>query len=180
MQSLKGQLLVAGPSLLDPNFRRTVVLIGEHTDEGALGVVLNRASEATVEDAVPELSPLIDDEELVHVGGPVQPSAIVVVADFADPEQAGVLILDSVGFLPAEVDPDAIGELRRARVFAGYAGWGPGQLDEELDEGSWIVAPALPEDVFTGDPEELWSDVLRRKGGPFEVLALMPPDPSAN
>ena len=180
MQSLKGQLLVAGPSLLDPNFRRTVVLIGEHTDEGALGVVLNRASEATVEDAVPELSTLIDDEELVHVGGPVQPSAIVVVADFADPEQAGVLILDSVGFLPAEVDPDAIGELRRARVFAGYAGWGPGQLDEELDEGSWIVAPALPEDVFTGDPEELWSDVLRRKGGPFEVLALMPPDPSAN
>lgn len=180
MQSLKGQLLVAGPSLLDPNFRRTVVLVGEHTDEGALGVVLNRASEATVEDAVPELSTLIDDEELVHVGGPVQPSAIVVVADFADPEQAGVLILDSVGFLPAEVDPDAIGELRRARVFAGYAGWGPGQLDEELDEGSWIVAPALPEDVFTGDPEELWSDVLRRKGGPFEVLALMPPDPSAN
>jgi len=180
MQSLKGQLLVAGPSLLDPNFRRTVVLVGEHTDEGALGVVLNRASEATVEDAVPELSALIDDEELVHVGGPVQPSAIVVVADFADPEQAGALILDSVGFLPAEVEPDAIGELRRARVFAGYAGWGPGQLDEELDEGSWIVAPALPEDVFTGDPDELWSEVLRRKGGPFEVLALMPPDPSAN
>ena len=180
MESLKGQLLVAGPSLLDPNFRRTVVLVGEHTDEGALGVVLNRASEATVEDAVPELSALVDDDELVHVGGPVQPSAIVVVADFADPEQAGALILDSVGFLPAEVDPETIGELRRARVFAGYAGWGPGQLDEELDEGSWIVAPALVEDVFTGDPEELWSDVLRRKGGPFEVLALMPPDPSAN
>ena len=180
MESLKGQLLVAGPSLLDPNFRRTVVLVGEHTDEGALGVVLNRASEATVQDAVPELSALIDDEELVHVGGPVQPSAIVVVADFADPAQAGALILDSVGFLPAEVDPDTLGELRRARVFAGYAGWGPGQLDEELDEGSWIVAPALAEDVFTGDPEELWSDVLRRKGGPFEMLALMPPDPSAN
>ncbi len=180
MQSLKGQLLVAGPSLLDPNFRRTVVLVGEHTDEGALGVVLNRASEATVEDAVPELTTLIDDAELVHLGGPVQPSAIVVVADFADPEQAGALILGSVGFLPAEVDPDTLGELRRARVFAGYAGWGPGQLDEELDEGSWIVAPALAEDVFTGDPEELWSDVLRRKGGPFEVLALMPPDPSAN
>ena len=180
MQSLKGQLLVAGPSLLDPNFRRTVVLVGEHTDEGALGVVLNRASEATVEDAVPELSTLIDDAELVHLGGPVQPSAIVVVADFADPEQAGALILGSVGFLPAEVDPDTIGELRHARVFAGYAGWGSGQLDEELDEGSWIVEPALAEDVFTGDPEELWSDVLRRKGGPFEVLALMPPDPSAN
>jgi putative transcriptional regulator len=180
MQSLKGQLLVAGPGLFDPNFRRTVVLVGEHTDEGALGVVLNRASDATVEDAVPELSSLIDDSELVHLGGPVQPSAIVVVADFVDPERAGALILESIGFLPAEVDPDAIGELRRARVFAGYAGWGPGQLDQEIDEGSWIVEPALTEDVFTGDPDELWSDVLRRKGGPFEVLALMPPDPSAN
>jgi putative transcriptional regulator len=154
MESLKGQLLVAGPSLLDPNFRRTVVLVGEHTDEGALGVVLNRASEATVEDAVPELSALIADEELVHVGGPVQPSAIVVVADFADPEQAGALILDSVGFLPAEVDPDTLGELRRARVFAGYAGWGPGQLDEELDEGSWIVAPALAGAVERRPPPE--------------------------
>ncbi|HLF68714.1 MAG TPA: YqgE/AlgH family protein [Gaiellaceae bacterium] len=180
MDSLKGHLLIAGPGLLDPNFRRTVVLVGEHSEEGALGVILNRASETTVEESLPELTPLVNGAEPVHVGGPVQPSAIVVLADFTDPERADVLVLDSVGFLPAEVDPDELGELRRARVFAGYAGWGPGQLDDELEEGSWIVEPARTEDVFTPEPDALWSDVLRRKGGPFRVLALMPPDPSLN
>ena len=79
----------------------------------------------------------------VHVGGPVQPSAVVVLADFAEPDDAESLVLDSVGFLPAEVEPESLGELRRARVYVGYAGWGPGQLDEELEEGSWIVEPAL-------------------------------------
>ena len=180
VQSLKGHLLIAGPALVDPNFRRAVVLVGEHSAEGALGVILNRALEATVEETVPELSVLVDGVEQIHDGGPVQPSAIVVLADFVEPERAGALVLDSVGFLPSEVDPGTLGELRRARVFAGYAGWGPGQLDGELAEGSWIVEPALPEDVFTADPEQLWSDVLRRKGGPFGVLALMPPDPSLN
>jgi putative transcriptional regulator len=178
--SLKGQLLIAGPGLLDPNFRRTVVLVGEHSDEGALGVILNRASDAMVDSTVPELATLVDDLGAIHVGGPVQPSAIVVLAEFDEPERAGALVVESVGFLPAEADPDELGELRRARVFAGYAGWGPGQLDDELEEGSWIVEPALPDDVFTSSPEELWSAVLRRKGGPFGVLALMPPDPSSN
>jgi putative transcriptional regulator len=180
MESLKGQLLIAGPSLVDPNFRRTVVLVGEHTDEGALGVVLNRESETTVLEAVPELSALVDGHDHVHVGGPVQQSAIVVLADFVEPVRAGALVLGTIGFLPAEVDPDELGDLRRARVFAGYAGWGPGQLEDELEEGSWIVEPALPEDVFTIEPGELWGDVLRRKGGPYEVLSLMPPDPSLN
>jgi putative transcriptional regulator len=180
VQSLKGHLLIAGPGLVDPNFRRSVVLVGEHSEEGALGVILNRALAATVDETVPELALLVDPIESIHVGGPVQPSAIVVLADFVEPERAGALVLDSVGFLPTEVDPDELGELRRARVYAGYTGWGPGQLDEELAEGSWIVEPALPEDVFTAEPDELWSDVLRRKGGPFGVLALMPPDPSLN
>jgi putative transcriptional regulator len=133
-----------------------------------------------VGEALPELAALVDGEAPVHVGGPVQPSAIVVLAEFEEPEYAGTLVLEDVGFLPSEIDPDALGELKRARVFAGYAGWGPGQLDGELREGAWIVEPAAPDDVFTDDPEELWSDVLRRKGGPFGVLALMPPDPSLN
>jgi len=180
VQSLKGQLLIAGPGLSDPNFRRTVVLVGEHSEEGALGVILNRASESTVDETVPELSTLVAGLDAIHLGGPVQPSAIVVLAEFSQPDRAGSLVLGSVGFLPSEVDPDELGELRRARVFAGYAGWGPGQLDGELEEGSWIVEPALPDDVFTTDPDELWSDVLRRKGGPFSVLALMPLDPSLN
>lgn len=180
MESLRGHLLIAGPNLLDPNFWRAVVLVGEHSEEGALGIVLNRTSETPVEEALPELALLADDLGAVHVGGPVQPSAVVVLADFADPDAAETLVLDSVGFLPSEVEPDTLGELRRARVYAGYAGWGPGQLDDELEEGSWIVEPALPEDVFTEDPEGLWSEVLRRKGGPFAVLAAMPPDPSLN
>jgi len=180
VSSLHGHLLVAGPGLLDPNFWRTVVLVGEHSEEGALGVILNRASETTVGEAVPELAELAEGMGAVHLGGPVQPSAIVVLADFVEPEEARSLVLGSIGFLPSEVDPETLGELRRARVFAGYAGWGPGQLDGELDEGSWIVEPALAEDVFTNDPDGLWSTVLRRKGGPFSVLASMPPDPSRN
>jgi putative transcriptional regulator len=180
VSSLQGHLLLAGPGLVDPNFWRTVVLLGEHSDEGALGVVLNRASETTVSEAVPELAELAEDMGAVHLGGPVQPSAIVVLADFVEPEEAGSLVLESIGFLPSEVDPAMLGELRRARVYAGYAGWGPGQLESELAEGSWIVEPAIPEDVFTDDPDGLWSAVLRRKGGPFSVLASMPPDPNRN
>jgi putative transcriptional regulator len=180
VESLRGHLLIAGPSLLDPNFWRTVVLVGEHTEEGALGVVLNRSSETTVDEALPELALLAEEMGTVHVGGPVQPSAVVVLADFAEAADAESLVVESVGFLPAEIEPDTLGELRRARVYVGYAGWGPGQLDVELEEGSWIVEPAQPDDVFTDDPEGLWSDVLRRKGGPFTLLAAMPPDPSQN
>lgn len=180
MESLKGQLLVAAPGLLDPNFWRTVVLVGEHSEEGALGVVLNRSSETRVTEAAPELAGIADGMGHVHLGGPVQPSAVVVLADFVEPRDEEAVVVASVGFLPAEVDPDALGEVRRARVYVGYAGWGPGQLDDELDDGSWIVEPALPEDVFTDEPDDLWSAVLRRKGGPFAVLATMPPDPNRN
>ena len=180
MESLRGQLLIASPGLIDPNFWRTVVLVGEHTEEGALGVVLNRASDATVEEALPELTALAEGMGTVHVGGPVQPSAVVVLAEYLDPPDPDELVVGSIGFLPSEVDPDSLGELTRARVYVGYSGWGPGQLDGELEEGSWILEPALPEDVFTSDAEGLWSGVLRRKGGPYGVLATMPPDPSRN
>jgi putative transcriptional regulator len=180
MDSLTGQLLVAGPALIDPNFRRTVVLVGDHGEEGAMGVVLNRPSETDVDEAVPPLADLEGVDDLVYVGGPVQPQAVVVLGDFSEPERAGVLVLGSIGFLPGEVDRDEIGDLARARVFAGHAGWGPGQLEGELEEGSWIVEPARPDDVFTDTPDQLWSDVLRRKGGPFRVLALMPDDPRMN
>lgn len=181
MSSLRGQLLVAAPGLLDPNFHRTVVLVGEHGDEGAMGVVLNRPSEITVGEAVPPLADLADPDASIHVGGPVQQQAIVVLGEFEDPERAGVLVFGTVGFLPGEIeDASELGELTRVRVFAGYAGWGPGQLEDELEESSWIVEPALPEDVFTTEPERLWSAVLRRKGGHYALVARMPPDPSVN
>ena len=133
MESLRGQLLVAAPDLLDPNFRRTVILVGEHGDEGAMGVVLNRPSPLTVDVAVPPLAGLVEGGELVHVGGPVQSQAIVVLGDFHDPAEAAALVVGSVGFLRGEIESaEDVGELERARVFAGYAGWGPGQLEGEI------------------------------------------------
>ncbi len=181
VDSLRGQLLVAGPDLLDPNFRRSVILVGEHGEEGAMGVILNRPSPMSVAEAVPPLAELVAEWELVHVGGPVQPQAIVVLGDFEDTSEAGALVLGSVGFLPGEIEnASEIASLTRARVFAGYAGWAPNQLEEEIAESSWILAPAVPEDIFTDDPDHLWSAVLKRKGGAFAVLALMPPNPSSN
>lgn len=181
MTSLRGRLLVAGPLLVDPSFHRTVVLLGEHGPEGAMGVVLNRPTEIRVVDAAEPLAPLTDAEDVVFVGGPVQPHAIVVLADFVDVEQAGVVAFDTVGFLPAEVEAmEGLGALRACRVFAGYAGWGPDQLEQELAEDAWIVADPLVDDVFTGDPEGLWRRVLRRRGGSDAVLALLPADPRVN
>jgi len=181
MQSLRGHLLVAGPGLDDPNFRRTVVLIGEHNEEGAMGIVLNRASTVTVEDAVPPMAPLTAPDALVYIGGPVQPQAVVVLADFVDPERAEALLVDTIGFVPGEVDdPSDVGDLRAIRVFAGYAGWAPGQLEGELEEGSWLVLPSRASDVFTSDPDGLWSEVLRREGGGLGVLAMLPDDPRVN
>lgn len=179
-ESLRGQLLIAGAALVDPNFRRAVVLVGEHTDEGALGVVLNRPTPATVSDVVPVLTPLVAPGDALFVGGPVQPQAVVVLADLEDPSLAGVPVLGSIGFLIGEIEADVAASVRRARVFAGYAGWGPGQLEAEIDERAWILEPATPADVFSDEPEQLWSAVLRRKGRAFRMLATMPLDPSMN
>jgi len=179
--SLRGQLLVAGPALLDPNFHRTVVLVGDHSDHGAMGVVLDRPSAVTVADAVAPLAALTGPDELVYLGGPVHPEAVLVLAEFANREQAESLVVDGVGFLPGELDDThALGELPHVRVFAGYAGWAPGQLEAERDEGSWLVFPAHGADVFTHDPERLWRHVLRRQGGAYAVLALLPDDPRGN
>ena len=181
MRSLRGQLLVAGPGLYDPNFRRTVVLVGEHGEDGAMGVVLNRPSEIVVADAVPPIAPLVDAGAVVYLGGPVQPQAVVVLADFADPAVAEALVLDSVGFLPGEIEnADELGKLHHVRVFAGYAGWAAGQLEDELAERSWLVFPARVADVFHPAAERLWSGVLRREGGAYAALATLPDDPRTN
>jgi len=122
MGSLTGQLLLSNASLFDPNFRRTVVLIGHHDEEGAVGVVLNRPFDVTVDEAVPPLAELVREGEALFHGGPVQPEAAVVVADFEDPSEAGVVAFDSIGFLSEEADQVDLGTIRRARVFAGYSG----------------------------------------------------------
>jgi putative transcriptional regulator len=180
VESLRGQLLIASPSLLEPNFHRAVVLIGEHNEEGALGVVLNRPAPASVQEAAPPLAPLVGGEESLFIGGPVQSEAAVVVAEFEYPDAAGLVVFDSIGFLMGEVDPLSVQGVRRARVFAGYAGWGAGQLEAELELSAWMLEPATPGDVFSDQPAGLWSAVLRRKGGRYAMLALMPVDPSLN
>jgi putative transcriptional regulator len=171
---LRGQLLIAAPSLFD-YFRRTVVLVIEHTPEGAMGVVLNRESETRVADAVPQLAELADAGELVRIGGPVAPQSVVALGEFGDIDEAGSAVTGQLGTL----DPEAGNEsLRRLRVYAGYAGWSAGQLEDELEQEAWVVAPAEEEDPFSeGD---IWSRALERRGGAYRLLATMPPDPSQN
>jgi len=180
-ESLTGQLLLAAPSLRDPNFARTVVLMGVHSDDGAMGVVLNRPSTVTVGEAVPALERAVDGTEPVFVGGPVQPSSVVCLAEFVDPSIAELLVFGRVGFPAPDTDLDELAHSTdRRRVFAGYAGWGEHQLDAEVEQGDWISQAAIPEDVFTEVPEQLWSAVLTRKGGSYALLARMPVDPSLN
>ena len=181
VDSVRGQLLIAGPALQDPNFWRTVVLVVEHSDAGALGLVLNRPSESRVGEAVPQLTELADPEDEVLVSGPVGQSAVIVLADFEDPDEAALIAFDSVGVLAGGAPTDQLGAgVRRARVFAGHSGWGPGQLDGELERGDWILEPARYSDAFTEQPSELWSHVLERKGGSYALVARMPTDPSLN
>ena len=181
MTSLRGKLLIASPALLDPHFARSVVLIAEHTEEGAMGVVLNRPSDAEAAVAVGELDGIVAPGDLVYEGGPVQTSDVIVLAEFNDPSLAAAVVLGDVGFLSSHGDPEELADcLRRTRVFAGHSGWMPGQLDAELEEASWIVVDAQIDDVFAPDPDELWGEALERKGGAFAVLARAPDDPSVN
>ena len=181
MDSLRGQLLIASPGIADPSFFRTVLLIGHHDEQGALGLVLNRPSEAQVAEAAPPLAAMGGEDGLPYLGGPVTPEGVVVVAEFDDPGDAALLAFGNVGVPSARVDLEALPDVtERTRVYAGHAGWGPGQLDEEMEREDWIVAPATPDAVFCDDAEELWAAVLRRLGGSYAMLATMPLDPSVN
>jgi putative transcriptional regulator len=179
-ESLRGKLLIASPALIDPNFRRTVVLIVAHDEDGAVGLVLNRVTDTEVAEAVPELAELVEPGHVVSIGGPVQNQAVVVLAEWDDLDVAGAVVFDDVGLMASEAEADQVAAAtRRVRVFAGYAGWGGGQLEAELEEPSWVTEPASVDDVFEvhGD---LWAAVLRRKGGAFKLVATMPEDPSLN
>src|SRR5437660_1524998 len=181
MDSARGQLLIAGPALVDPNFWRTVVLVVEHSDEGALGLVLNRPSETTIGEAAAQLEELIDPAEPLFIGGPVQPSAVIVLARFEEPDDAALIAFEDVGVLGTAATLDRpIPGVRSARAFAGHAGWGPQQLDGEIERGDWILESATLADAFSAEPRGLWSEVLTRKGGSYALIARMPPDPSMN
>jgi putative transcriptional regulator len=141
--------------------------------------VLSRPSDVSAIDAVPALEGLPGAADPVFVGGPVQPEAFMVLAEFDDVDDAAAPIMDRLGFMAADSEPDDLA-ISRMRLFAGYSGWGVGQLEAELDESSWIVVDALTDDAFADDPEELWRTVLHRKGGPFELMIDMPFDPGLN
>jgi putative transcriptional regulator len=181
MASLRGKLIVAGPKLYDPNFHRTVVLICEHTDDGALGLIVNRPTPVEVGDAVPELGELLGPTDRLFAGGPVQPQSIVLLAELEDPPEEALMVTGDVGLVLQGVDLEDLAAMaRRGRAFLGYAGWGPGQLEDELERDDWIVLDAEPNDAFADDAEEMWGRVLARNGGEYALLATMPPDPSLN
>lgn len=180
MESLQGHLLISSGGLFDPNFRHTVVLVGEHNADGAIGVVLNRALDVTVEDTLGTLGDLVPAGEPLFQGGPVEPASPVLLAELTRPDLADIPVFGSVGLLVREVSADIRSNILRARVFAGYSGWGPSQLEDELATDTWIIEPAREDDVFTDAPELLWSRVLERKGPEYRNLSRMPYDPSMN
>jgi putative transcriptional regulator len=152
-----------------------------HSDEGALGLIINRPTEVEAGEAVPELAGLLGADARLWAGGPVQPSSIVLLAELEDPPEDTVIVTGDVALILQGADLDDLEDTtRRARAFLGYAGWGPGQLEGELETEDWIVAPAAPEDAFADDGDALWGAVLARKGGEYALLATMPPDPSVN
>ena len=178
----KGMLLVATPPLVDPNFDRTVVLMLEHSDSGAIGLVLNRPSETAVADALPGWEGLAADPATVFAGGPVSTDAAIALgsARHADAGGGWEPLVGAVGTIDLHRDPDDIADdIASVRIFAGYAGWGPGQLESELAANAWLVVPASPDDAL-GDPDDLWRRVLLRQGGHTAWLANAPADPSLN
>lgn len=183
MLSTAGRLLLAEPMLGDPNFDRTVVLVIEHSPEGALGLVLNRPTDLLVGEALPTWHRLVSEPPVLHVGGPVEGRSGWCLARLArDPDRPGfVPVLGRTGLLDLELDPDEIAlDVVAARLYAGYSGWGPGQLDDELAEEAWIVVDAAEDDPFLPDSAELWERILARQGGHLARLSLFPRDPSMN
>jgi putative transcriptional regulator len=182
-RSLKGKLLVAAPMMREPTFARTVISMLEHNDDGALGVVINRPGEAPLLDVVPPVAELASEPAVLFAGGPVEPQAAIalgVVALGASPE-GWRLIVHPIVTVDLDVDPTVLAtSLRELRVFAGYAGWSAGQLEDEIAHGAWYVVESLPSDAFAPSPDQLWSRVLRRQPWPLSAVATCPVDPRMN
>lgn len=179
-----GKLLVATPKLADPNFDRTVVLMLTHTADGALGVVLNRPLEVSVDAVLPGWSALVEPPAVLFQGGPVDRDAALAVARMnSDREPPGFApLIDRVGLLDVSREPGdlPIDELEALRVFGGYAGWSGGQLEQEIAQEAWFVVESRPQDAFGPAPELLWRDVLRRQPGRLAMFAFAPKDARQN
>ncbi|UNO41770.1 YqgE/AlgH family protein [Streptomyces sp. MST-110588] len=193
VSSLTGRLLVATPALADPNFDRAVVLLLDHDEEGSLGVVLNRPTPVGVGDILEPWAPLAGEPGVVFQGGPVSLDSalgVAVVPGGAEGPGGEVpgdgplgwrRVHGAIGLVDLEAPPELLAAvLGSLRIFAGYAGWGPGQLEDELVEGAWYVVESEPGDVSAPDPERLWRSVLRRQRNELAMVATYPDDPSLN
>ncbi len=195
-ESLTGQLLAATPLLGDPNFRRTVILIVEDDPaEGTLGVVLNRPSDVPLDQVLEAWTELVTGPPVVFRGGPVSPNSALALALARGEDEplgwrslggagevgGGSPLMARVGLVDLEAPPELLADgITSFRVFAGYAGWGAGQLQAEIDEGAWYVLAGEPADAFIAEPERLWPAVLRRQGGDLALIATYPDDPVLN
>ncbi|MCX4666911.1 YqgE/AlgH family protein [Streptomyces sp. NBC_01381] len=183
VSSLTGRLLVATPALADPNFDRAVVLLLDHDEEGSLGVVLNRPTPVEVADILEGWGDLAGSPGVVFQGGPVSLDSALGVAVIPGGEGplAWRRVHGAIGLVDLDAPPELLAPaLGSLRIFAGYAGWGPGQLEDELVEGAWYVVESEPGDVSSPDPERLWRSVLRRQRSELAMVATYPDDPSLN
>jgi putative transcriptional regulator len=188
-ESRTGQLLAATPMLGDVNFRRTIVLVVEDDpEEGTLGVILNRPSEIPVQQVLEPWTELVTGPSVLFQGGPVSPdSALALALPRGESEPigwrslAGSKVMSRIGLVDLGAPPELLADgIASLRVFAGYAGWGAGQLEAEIDVGAWLVLDGLPEDAFVKDPGRLYPAVLRRQGGEMALLSTYPDDPVLN
>jgi putative transcriptional regulator len=183
-----GRLLVAAPALLDPNFARAVVLILDHDEQGTLGIIINRPTELAVRDILAGWAELATGPDVVFQGGPVGLDTALGLARLGasytdgDEEPLGWRqVYDSIGLVDLDAPPEMLAaELESLRIFAGYAGWGPGQLAGELGQGAWYVVESTAQDAFSVRPEGLWRGVLRRQRNELAFVATAPDDPTLN
>ncbi|WP_238993185.1 YqgE/AlgH family protein [Nocardioides caldifontis] len=180
-----GRLLVATPALADPNFSHTVVLLLDHDDDGTLGVVVNRPTSVAVASVLPDWAVAVEPPEVLFEGGPVNTDAALAVAAVPSgdgPEPLGFRrLFGATGIIDLDTPPEVLAPaVARLRIFAGYAGWGSGQLEAEIAEGSWYVVDSAVHDVFGHDPARLWSAVLRRQPGELAWVSTRPVDPTLN
>jgi putative transcriptional regulator len=181
--SLRGKLLIASPAMREPTFARTVISMLEHNEDGALGVVINRPGDASLLDIVPPVAELASQPAVLFSGGPVEPRAAIALGVVAAgaPGTGYQEVVHPVVTVDLDSDPQILAaSLRELRVFAGYAGWGAGQLEDEIAQGAWYVVEALPSDAFVAAPDRLWSAVLRRQPWPLSAVATAPLDPTMN
>jgi len=184
MQPAPGSLLIASATLVDPNFARCVLLILDSNEDGSLGVILNQPSETPVDEVLVQWRDVVNPPGVFFRGGPVELNAALALGSVLsadDPPLGWRQVSGSLGMIDLDSSPDNfLGRLDGLRIYAGYAGWGAGQLDDEIAEGSWHVVPARSTDLFSDSPDRLWRQILRRQPPPLSMLATLPPDASLN